>query len=102
MEAAGLLPADKCCDDTTSGHCSTNDCGNLESGYLTPATNLLLKDAPVPCCQCMICSACIRSSFEIVLLTERPASDIEYSIEWIPRWSFEHRQALPARFPSLV
>jgi hypothetical protein len=100
LEMAGLLPTDDCCANDSSGHCAKDNCDELESNLIKPSAESTLVKGPMLWCACLICAvAAIEPRTD--LMVARVRVPIDFSDDWVPGWSFEHRTALPARAPSL-
>lgn len=90
------------CAETGAGHPQHSDaCELLEGGDFPPAA--LSPLAPAPSLSVFSCLARLHAR----LLAEArplapPASTRDDPADWVPRWVFSARAALPARAPSLT
>jgi len=104
FESAGLLPAAVGCDSSSEAHCVGDGCRLIESGLFKQSTVAMKVMAPeLMACTCMLCLQLVWASFpNLVAISDFTPPDFAAPQEWVARWSFEHRAALPARAPSLV
>lgn len=103
LESVGLLPHAVGCVGGGS-HCGGDACKIIETG-LFKQTTVQIKAIPPEFlfCTCFLCLQLIWASPpSLVAVSDFTPVDFEGPPDWVARWSFEHRAALPARAPSLV
>lgn len=100
LEMAGMLPTSGCCANDSSGHCTKDNCEELESNLFNPGADSALVKAPIVACACLICTA-LANAVPPDLVSAQLEGPIEVKDDWVPGWTFDHRLALPARAPSL-
>jgi hypothetical protein len=98
LEAAGILGADACCDETES--CSDDFCAEVEDGDYTSVSHQPRVSAPAQLtCSAFLIFPSVGTSPPVEEATW--SESMEASLDWLSDWHFVRRTAFPARAPSL-